>query len=296
MERIYRSDEGEREVRAWCTDRLSAWQRPHTTSLVETELGATHVLTAGDGPPLVLIPGTNFAAAVWLGTVDDLATTHRVHAVDLPGQPGLSDGRRQQHASATYGSWLSAVTETMEAARATVVGHSLGALVGMHAVAGGAEVDRLVLVDPAGLRRLSVTPKVLAASIPWLLRSTERSATRILRMMMARGGEPDPELVEWMTLVGRHVRGSLAPPPLDEAAASRLADVPIDVLSGEHDVFLPPAKLRRAVEQRLDAATFEIVPGSGHLLPHERPEALADLVRRPNRPDRSADDGQQQAN
>lgn len=58
--------------------------------MVDTEIGATHVVTAGAGEPLVLVPGTNFAAAAWLELVDDLAAMHLVHAIDLPGQPGLS--------------------------------------------------------------------------------------------------------------------------------------------------------------------------------------------------------------
>lgn len=281
MESIYRSDEGEREIRSWCAARLESWPRAHETRLVDTELGATHVVTAGDGPPLVLIPGTNFAAAVWLELIDDLASTHLVHAVDLPGQPGLSDPARREHAGAAFASWLSVITQAVGAGRATVVGHSLGGLVAMHAVAAGAETARLVLLDPAGLRRLSVTPSVLVATIPWLLRPRPRSAAKLLRMMMAPENEPGPDLVEWMALVGRHVRSSLAPPPLDEAASRLLANVPVDVLCGAHDVFLPPTGLRRAVERRLGHASYEVVPGAGHLLPHERPDAIAALLARP---------------
>lgn len=284
MDSIYRSDEGERDIRGWCTARLASWPRAHESRLVDTELGATHIVTAGDGPPVVLVPGTNFAAAVWLDLVDELAGTHLVHAVDLPGQPGLSDPARRKHAGTAFAGWLSAVTRAVGAGRATVVGHSLGALVAMHAVAAGSEAGRLVLLDPAGLRRLSITPKVLVATFPWLLRSDDRSAARLLRMMMAPGNEPEPELVAWMALVGRHVRSSLAPPPLDDATSSRLAAVPIDVLCGAHDVFLPPGKLRPAVERRLGGASFEVVPGAGHLLPHERPDAVAELLRQPAPP------------
>jgi pimeloyl-ACP methyl ester carboxylesterase len=280
MPSIYRSDVGEGAIRDWCTTRLSSWHREHHTTVVDTELGATHVVTAGAGEPLLLVPGTNFAAAAWLDLVDDLAATHLVHAIDLPGQPGLSDPARRKHEGSAYGRWMATVTEAVDAPRPVVIGHSLGALVAMHAVAGGAEAARLVLVDPAGVRRLSITPTVLAASIPWLRRPDARSAARLLRMMMAPGADPDPELVDWMALVGTHVRSSLAPPRLDAAATRRLGRVQIDVLSGEHDVFLPPKKLRRAVDRRLDVDSFAVVAGAGHLLPHERPDAIVTLLRR----------------
>lgn len=285
MQDIYRDDEGQKQIRAWCSARLAAWERDHDTRVVETELGATHVVTAGDGPPLVLIPGTNFAAATWLPLIDELATKYRVHAVDLPGQPGLSDPGRQKHAGGDFGRWLGAVSDAVGAVQPTVVGHSLGGLVAMHAAAGGAAVSRLVLLDPAGLRRLSVTPKVLATTLPWLLRSDARSAAGLLRMMMAPGGEPDDELVEWMALVGRHVRSSMAPPALDDAALARLEGVGIDILCGEHDVFLPPEKLRVAASRRLGNASFGVVRAAGHLLPHERPGPIVDLLSRPTAAD-----------
>jgi pimeloyl-ACP methyl ester carboxylesterase len=281
MEGIYRTARGEREIRSWCAARLASWDRPHRTTTIETELGATHVVTAGVGPPLILIPGTNFAAATWLELIDRLASQRLVHAIDLPGQPGLSDPARRKHVTDDYGRWLVTVAGALDAPQPTVVGHSLGALVAMLALAAGAEADRLVLLDPAGLRRLSVTPGVLAATIPWLRRSDRRSAAGLLRMMMAPGREPERDLVEWMALVGEHVRSSFAPPSLDVGALSRLRGLPIDVRSGEHDVFLPPAKLRRAVERRLAVDSFAVVGAAGHLLPHEQPTAIVELLRPP---------------
>jgi pimeloyl-ACP methyl ester carboxylesterase len=110
-------------------------------------------------------------------------------------------------------------------------------------------------------------------------RPDRRSAAGLLRMMMAPGREPERDLVEWMALVGEHVRSSFAPPSLDAGAMSRLRGLPIDVLSGEHDVLLPPAKLRRAVERRLAVDSIAVVGAAGHLLPHGQPTAIGELLR-----------------
>jgi pimeloyl-ACP methyl ester carboxylesterase len=74
----------------------------------------------------------------------------------------------------------------------------------------------------------------------------------------------------------------MAPPALDAAALSRLAGVDIDILCGEHDVFLPPEKLGKAASRRLDDASFAVIQEAGHLLPHERPDPLVELLRRPS--------------
>jgi pimeloyl-ACP methyl ester carboxylesterase len=77
-----------------------------------------------------------------------------------------------------------------------------------------------------------------------------------------------------MSLVGRHVRTSLAPAPLPAAEFRLLDRTRVAVLSGRHDVFLPPGRLERTTRRRLAPATVEIVEGAGHLLPHEQPQAI----------------------
>jgi pimeloyl-ACP methyl ester carboxylesterase len=78
-----------------------------------------------------------------------------------------------------------------------------------------------------------------------------------------------------MALVGRHVRTSLAPSPLPTADLDRLRDIPTTVLSGRHDAFLPADRLATSVRKRLPAAAMRIVDDAGHLMPHERPEVVA---------------------
>jgi pimeloyl-ACP methyl ester carboxylesterase len=45
----------------------------------------TYYLTAGAGPPLVLLHGNGDNAADWRGVLPTLARTHRVVAPDFPG-------------------------------------------------------------------------------------------------------------------------------------------------------------------------------------------------------------------
>jgi hypothetical protein len=78
-----------------------------------------------------------------------------------------------------------------------------------------------VLVAPAGLIRLRVGPAVLATTIHWLLRRNEASSATLLRRMAGPGAELPAELVTWTALVGRHVRTSLAPPPLPPLRSPR---------------------------------------------------------------------------
>jgi pimeloyl-ACP methyl ester carboxylesterase len=271
---IYRSDEGRRAVQDWCRDRLAAWDQPHRTATISSPIGATHVVTSGNGPDLVLIPGTNFAAATWLDLVAALADRFTVHAVDLPGQPGLSADERTRGGARRHGEWLAAVLTGLDLDGPTVAAHSLGAVGALRATSAGASVGRLVLLDPAGLMRLTVSAAVLRPTLPWLRAPNVATSANLLRMMMAPGAVPEHDLVTWMALVGQHVRTSLAPGPIAPQDLRRIQGTPIRVVSGRHDAFLPPNRLRRAGARRLPAADLEVVPDAGHLLPHERPDAV----------------------
>lgn len=277
---IYRSPEGEQRIRAWCERAIASWDQPNDHRTVATGLGPTAVLTTGAGPDLVLLAGTNFATATWLGFVSALAAHSTVHAIDLPGQPGLSAARRPAAGARGYGAWLAEVLGFIGVRRPVVLGHSLGAAVALSAGAAGVASSRLVLLDPAGLARLRVSPGVLRATLPWLRRPGPRTSDGLLRRMLAPGAAPDEALVTWMSLVGQHVRTSLAPAPLPPRLLRGLAAIPVDVLSGRHDAFLPAQRLAGATSRRLPHASLSIVEGAGHLLPFERPEAVVDHLER----------------
>lgn len=71
---------------------------------------------------------------------------------------------------------------------------------------------------------------------------------------------------------------------LEEGSKEDLADlmpaieIPVHVVVGEEDPVMRPDMLRREVVARLRDASFETVPGAGHLLPLECPEALTEIL------------------
>ena len=61
----------------------------------------------------------------------------------------------------------------------------------------------------------------------------------------------------------------------DVSAGLEGVTLPVGVLIGERDQIEREAVLRPALSRLLPQATFTIVPGMGHLLPLEAPEAIA---------------------
>lgn len=283
MPELYRSDSGEAEVRRWCTERLARWPVAHTTHSVATALGPTQLSVAGRGETAcVYLPGTTFNAATSLEVLTALAGQFRVVCADLPGQPGESTSVRPPEDPGPWGAWVSEVVGHARADHAdragplVLVGHSRGAAMAL--ACPPEAVDALVLVSPAGLAPVRLTPGLLVRSAAWLLRPTPRRAARVVDLMA--GGSPVPEravLDEWLALVARHTRPDGAPGPLPPEVLGRWRGTPVSVLAGQHDPFFPPQRLEGPVTALLGVAV-EVVPGTGHLLPDQRPDRVAAAV------------------
>jgi pimeloyl-ACP methyl ester carboxylesterase len=156
-----------------------------------------------------------------------------------------------------------------------VVGHSLGAAVALAAPTSNISV--LALVNPAGLVRLRVTRPILRSTLAWLVRPGDRTSTAVLRHLVGPGRQPQPDLVQWMTLVARHARPAGAPGPLDPGLLARWRRTPRVVLSGERDCFLPPQTLGRAVQERL-GVQLGVLRGLGHLSVVDDPTGVSALL------------------
>src|SRR5918997_4962927 len=126
-----------------------------------------HYLSAGEGPPLVLLHGAGDNALDWRWMLPALARTHRVYAPDLPGSP---DSARPvaDYSSAFFERFITGFLDALGIERATFVGNSLGGLISLHlALSEPSRVDALVLVDSAGLGH-EINPAFTSVNVPGL--------------------------------------------------------------------------------------------------------------------------------
>ncbi|MFC7340906.1 alpha/beta fold hydrolase [Saccharopolyspora griseoalba] len=276
MRSTYRSDRGRDVVERWCSDRLDAWTAEHERTIITAADRETHLVRAGAGSRrAVFVPGTNFNAAACLPFASALAARFQLVVADVPGQPGLSDAARPPAGQlrSWYQRWLTDVLDHVGGGPVVLIGHSLGAAIVMRCDA--RRVSRQVLLAPGGLVRARLGPGILLPAVSWMLRRGPEASARLLATMYAPGNRPPTELVDWMTLVARHVRTSLDPgaAPPQAAALDRV------VVAGEHDRYFPPSALAGPVREVL-GQELTVLPGSGHLLVDERPDELAELIAR----------------
>ncbi len=141
----------------------------------------TAILEGGEGPPIVLLHGPGEFAAKWMRVIPDLVAGHRVIAPDLPAH-GASAVPAARLDAALVVSWLEELIARTCSEPPVLVGHLLGgAIAARFAVARGAALDRLVLVDTLGLARFRPKAGFGLTLLALQVRPGERSYERFMR-------------------------------------------------------------------------------------------------------------------
>jgi pimeloyl-ACP methyl ester carboxylesterase len=228
------------------------------------------LLTAGHGPPLLLVHGGMGQLERWAPIWDTLASRWQVTAMDRRGRGSSGDGGTYA-LSQEFGD-VAAVAAHLAAAHdgpADVFAHSYGATCALGAAGQGAPVRRLALYEPPGA--LTVPPD-------WVARATG----------FVRDGQPGRAMMSFLTEViglSREQVGALRDAPAaydvlsvvaatlpreahalastDPAALAAGVKVPVLLLLG---ALSPPwaGDITRAVAAALPAADLVVLPGQGH--------------------------------
>jgi pimeloyl-ACP methyl ester carboxylesterase len=249
----------------------------------------------GEGPPLVLVHGLGGAASNWTELAPLLVERHRLLVPDLPGH-GRSTALPAVSGLEPFADRVALVAEREGMLPAPVVGHSLGGMIVLRlALRRPDDVQALVLAGAAGLsignvwgRQLlsiftSVRPGRLAARYRgWVSRSP-----LLRRLVFGFVSVADPVGLTDEAVEG-FLAGQLLHTDVDSAWQALRRDDPRQelehvrcpalVLWGSEDIQLP---LDDAFEYtRRLRARLRVIPGCGHLLIGERPDACADAIER----------------
>jgi len=257
----------------------------------------------GTGPAVILVHGQPGSGADFEALAALLATDHRVLAPDRPGW-----GRDEREAIGLHGNALelaSLVESSALQPPVTIVGHSLGGgialalalerpdLVGALVLVGSigmdealSRFDRLLAVPAVGrpviraglaaTRRGIATGRRLTKSPPTSAVADRMNRFPTVRALVWLEGQPIGRKERESFLVEQ--RALLDETPAIERALSRL-ELPVAVVHGTAD-HIVPLSAARLLAERIPGAELIWLRGEGHLVPFERPELIAHIVRR----------------
>jgi pimeloyl-ACP methyl ester carboxylesterase len=118
-----------------------------------------HYRDRGAGPVVLLLHGSNASLFTWEVWATDLARDHRVVTLDLPGHGLTGPDPHARYSAAGMADFLDHFVATLGLGRFTLGGNSMGGGVAWrYTVLHPDKVERLILVDAAGLPRAEPPP------------------------------------------------------------------------------------------------------------------------------------------
>jgi pimeloyl-ACP methyl ester carboxylesterase len=250
-----------------------------------------HVDTMGKGPPALFLHGVPDTAELWNEVTPGLADRYRCYAPDFQGIRRSAENPRFDYSFDGYADWVEALTQSLGImAPVTLVVHDWGGIIGLlWACKYPQRVARIVLMSAPFTHlyrwhfwaRIWRTPllgelSMAAMNRPVFLHEMRRGSRKLGPAQLDAVWRGAPARASARNVILRLYRSADFEQilPWNARLKSLAAKVPLKVLWGEHDPYLP-----RWLTGHFHTRDVEIVPGIGHWVPTEAPDRVVAALR-----------------
>ncbi|MGH6948973.1 MAG: alpha/beta fold hydrolase [Kiloniellales bacterium] len=254
---------------------------------VETSAGSVAAGSCGDGPALVLAHGWPWSSFSWHRVIPELAKHFSVHWYDMPGY-GQSDKRAEQRTSLDIqGQIFAEMLSHWELERPMVVAHDFGGATTLRAhLLHGCDFDRYILMNVVAMRPwgseffdhvgrnidafLGLPPHIHKAVVQAYIQGA---------IVNPIDNEDFEKLVEpWLSEEGResfYRQFAQADERFTAEIEPSFGEIrcPVKIIWGEDDPWIPLQR-GKSLHALITQASFEALPGVGHLPQLEAPSLV----------------------
>lgn len=213
---------------------------------IETSFGDTNIIVTGSSikPPLVLLHGTGTCAPLAIESLIGLLDDFKVFAIDIVGQPNLSEEIRPTMEDASYGQWIFEILTRLKIQDAVLVGIDLGGFISWKALVFDAKrIAKAFLLVPSGIVRgdpMRIQPKI---NLPLKLYQQQRYEAQLHQLMQALLTAPDQLMISFLNQVFLHFElDDSAIPQIQQEEAQKIK-TPIYFMAADDDLLFPGEKL-----------------------------------------------------
>ncbi len=263
---------------------LSDWKLTQTFDF-EGQSVAFDVFGAGEA--VVLVHGTPFSSYVWRSIARELARDWQVYIFDLFGYGQSEKTEGQDVSLGVQNRLLAALLQHWGLDRPKVLAHDFGGATVLRAhLIDGCDYDRLLLFDPVAVRPWG-SPFVqhvreheaAFAGVPdYLQRAILQAYIRGAVHRPMSDSELEPYIAPWLGPVGQPAfYRQIAQMDLayTDEVQGRYGEIrcPVKLLWGQEDEWIPLER-GRELAALIPGCELTEVPGAGHLMQEDAPEAI----------------------
>ncbi len=254
---------------------MSMWS---LTETVKTSAGSAAAGSAGHGPDLVLAHGWPWSSFSWHRIIPALARRYRVHWFDMPGY-GQSEKHADQRTSLdVQGEVFAEMLDHWSLSRPSVIAHDFGGATTLRAhLLHGCEFEKYVLMNVVAMRpwgseffeHVGRHVDAFAGLPPHIHKAVVEAY-----IQGALVNEIDPDdfaqlVAPWLSEEGRgsfYRQFAQADERYTEEIEPMFGDIrcPVKILWGEDDPWIPLER-GKALHERIPHASFQALPGVGHM-------------------------------
>jgi pimeloyl-ACP methyl ester carboxylesterase len=262
---------------------------------VDVEGMRLHYRACGEGEPVLMLHGWPTSSYLWRNILGPVAARgRRAIALDLPG---FGESAKPLDASYSFPFYTRVLTAFLDAIGADRIGlavHDLGGPIGLYwAAKNDARVERLALLNTIiypelswavvafvavcrlpGARALMTSPWGLEQAMHIGVRDPGRRTPEMIAAVQKPFETEDARVALAKAAYGLHKDGMK-----DIAAWLPTVRVPVRGAYGDGDRILPDiGKTMKRVGRDVKHAQITALPGCGHFLQEDRPEAVATIL------------------
>jgi pimeloyl-ACP methyl ester carboxylesterase len=256
-----------------------------------------HYVEKGSGRPVVLIHGNAGDVRDFdFGTLDLLARSYRVIAVDLPGH-GRSKMAREKGTVQEQAVILHQAVTALGLKNPILVGHSWGGAIALaYSLLYPHETSALVLLAPAAYpdRRYD-TPAGFLLRVPLLsdvclILFKPILGRRLLKQSLKQAFSPDPVPPEYFKLVApvwlerKHLKAFIKHDEMINPSLRELSpryqqiNERVIIVTGDSDLAVSPKENAFNLHKAIEKSELVVIPRAGHQIPQKHPEVILKAV------------------
>ena len=261
-----------------------AWKLDET---VETSAGAVAAGRTGSGPALVLAHGWPWSSFSWHRIIPHLARRHRVHWYDMPGYGQSGKDAAQRTALDVQGQVFAEMLAHWGLERPIVIAHDMGGATTLRAhLLHGCDFDRYVLMNVVAMRpwgsaffdHVGRHVDAFLGLPPHIHKAVAEAYIKGALVNDIDPGDFEQLAAPWLSEEGRrsfYRQFAQADEKYTAEVEPLFGNVrcPAKIVWGEDDPWIPLAR-GKALHALMPQASFETLPGVGHLPQLEAPDLV----------------------